>query len=248
MTEAKTVAALFPTPPPFWQHFTKQNISRIKQLRKEAAVPDPAASHSDNTSEEQKDLDILSLPPELRYLVPPTPPSNGKFSTFGTEVELNAPWPSLKSFGIEQLYPDTENARLNPQSQLIAMSRSLLTTFLSLTGVLANDPEQQEPLLAHVQTLMYNMHDLINQYRPHQARESLILMMEERVEQMRAEVKKIDESKAKVEKLLAGLKDGELAHGIETEAMNGHKKENKEDLRRKSRQRAAWKALETELG
>ncbi|EME88323.1 uncharacterized protein MYCFIDRAFT_23024, partial [Pseudocercospora fijiensis CIRAD86] len=213
----------FPSPPPFYQHFTKQNLLRLRQLRKEAGLLD---NTSDTPSHERKDIDVVALPPELRYLVPPSPPSASKFKVFGAEVDLEASGPSLKTFEIEQLYPDTEAAKLNPQPQLLAMSRSLLTTFLSLTGVLANDPEAQEPQLKHMQTLMYNMHDLINQYRPHQARESLIMMMEERVERMKAEVMRIDESKAKVEKLLQGLTDGKIGHGSD----NVTSSEDKEDI------------------
>ncbi|KAF7195526.1 Mediator of RNA polymerase II transcription subunit 7 [Pseudocercospora fuligena] len=244
MAESKPMAALFPSPPPFYQHFTKQNLSRLRQLRKEAGVLDTT---SDTSSQDKKDIDVLALPPELRYLVPPSPPSASKFNVFGAEVDLEASGPSLNTFDIEQLYPDTESAKLNPQSQLLAMSRSLLTTFLSLTGVLANDPEAQEPQLKHLQTLMYNMHDLINQYRPHQARESLIMMMEERVERVKAEVTRIDESKAKVEKLLQGLTDGELGYGVDS-MTSSESKQNPEEARRKSRQRAAWKALEAEMG
>ncbi|KXT08779.1 hypothetical protein AC579_7662 [Pseudocercospora musae] len=244
MADSKPMAALFPSPPPFYQHFTRQNLSRLRQLRREAGALDTT---SDMPSEDKKDIDVLALPPELRYLVPPSPPSVSKLNIFGAEVDLEASGPSLNTFDIEQLYPDTESARLNPQSQLLAMSRSLLTTFLSLTGVLANDPEAQEPQLKHLQTLMYNMHDLINQYRPHQARESLIMMMEERVERMKAEVTRIDESKAKVRKLLHGLADGELGYSVDSMTSSESKKDL-EEARRKSRQRAAWKALEAQMG
>lgn len=246
MAEQAAMAAPFPAPPPFYKHFTKQNLARLKQIRKEAGITDSATAER---NDEKTDVDILSLPPELRYLVPPDPPINGKFSSFGTSIDLNAPEPTLQEAGIEQLYPADANVRLNPQPQLIALARSLLTTFLSLTGILAQDPVLYEDRATDLQTIMYNMHDLINQYRPHQARESLILMMEERVEKMKAEIASIDESRDKVAKLLQGLQEGELAHKMEDEAEEKHKiKESAEVAKRKARQRAAWEALETEMG
>jgi mediator of RNA polymerase II transcription subunit 7 len=140
---------------------------------------------------------------------------------------------------------------LNPQPHLISLARSLLTTFLSLTGILSQNPELYQDRVQDLQTIMYNMHDLINQYRPHQARESLILMMEERVERMRAEIRAVDESKEKVDKLLAGLREGEMSHaGVVTERP-GHQKSTLDDattIQRKQRQRAAWAVLKGDEG
>lgn len=227
MGDAQVMAAPFPTPPPFWKHFTKQNVARAKQLRDGETVDD-----------------------ELRYLIPPEPPRDGKYSSFGQAIDLHAPPTSLESAGIEQLYPAHPDVRLNPQPHLISLSRSLLTTFLSLAGTLSQNPELCEEPVTDLQTIIYNMHDLINQYRPHQARESLILIMEARVEKMKAEIQAIDESKQKVAKLLLGLQEGALAQAIPESASAGEKAVDETAGTRKlnSRQRAAWAALERELG
>jgi mediator of RNA polymerase II transcription subunit 7 len=54
-------------------------------------------------------------------------------------------------------------------------------------------------------TLFYNFHHLLNEYRPHQARESLILMMQDQLERSKAETEGILRMKAEVETVLAGL-------------------------------------------
>lgn len=227
MGEPQVMAAPFPTPPPFWKYFTKQNVARAKQLRDDETADD-----------------------ELRYLIPPEPPSDGRYSSFGQPIDLHAPPATLESAGIDQLYPAHPNVRVNPQPHLISLVRSSLTTFLSLLGTLSQNPELYEETVTDLQTIFYNIHDLINQYRPHQARESLLLIMEARVEKMNAENKAIAESKEKVVKLLQGLQESALAHaGPEGEsAVEKVAEEDPRILKRRARQRAAWAALEREMG
>lgn len=246
MAEEQQLVAPFPAPPPFYQHFTKQNRNRLRQLRKEAS-----SSTTDNDA--AQDIDILSLPAELRYLIPPPPPSTTKFTVFGQEIDLEAPEPTLAESGIEQLYPSDPSVKTNPQPHLIALARSLLTTFLGLTGVLAANPELYEERVSDLQAIMFNMHSLINQYRPHQARESLIMLMEDRVERMRAEIRGIEEGRERVGKLLEGMKSSEVAFKGESDGEDVKKedKERGEDVlgkKRMERQRATWAMLEAEMG
>lgn len=51
----------------------------------------------------------------------------------------------------------------------------------------------------------------MNEYRPHQARESLILMMQDQLDRSREEVKGIEMMKLKVEGILEGLGNAKLA-------------------------------------
>lgn len=230
MGDSQVMAAPFPTPPPFWKHFTKQNVARAKKLR--------------------GDEEAESIDPELQYLIPPEPPKDGKFTSFGTAVDIHAPVPSLESAGIDQLYPAHPDVRLNPQPHLISLARSLLTSYLSLIGTLSQNPELHHEPAADLQTIFYNMHDLINQYRPHQARESLILLMEDRVEKMREESKAIDEANEKVAKLLHGIQEGAQAHTVMGDAIATEKavEVDAETLERRARQQATWAALEREMG
>lgn len=71
--QANPLASAFPTPPPFWQNFTPENIARIAELREAQSSPsDPALP-----------IRLLDLPPELRCLQPPEPPADGRYRCFG---------------------------------------------------------------------------------------------------------------------------------------------------------------------
>jgi mediator of RNA polymerase II transcription subunit 7 len=210
MAEQAAIAAVFPAPPPFYKHFTKQNLAALRQLRKAA-----------KDSNEEGELDVHSLPAELRYLIPPDPPQDEKYTSFGVEIDRHAP------------------------------DSSLLASFLSLVGILSANPELYQEKTQDIQTLMYNMHDLINQYRPHQARETLILLMEERVERMRREIRGIEDAKEKVRTVLqtleredpAGIErlDEKRAARVDEDAATAGDK-------RKAAQLQALQAIEDELG
>lgn len=76
--------ATFPRPPPFYKHFTKQNQSALRQLRKENA----SQKQVDGDDRGEPHIDIPSLPLELRYLVPPEPPAEGKWKSFGVRHDV----------------------------------------------------------------------------------------------------------------------------------------------------------------
>lgn len=67
------------------------------------------------------------------------------------------------------------------------------------TYIQANDK------ILDLRDLFYNFHHLINEYRPHQARESLISMMQATLDRTRAETNAIRDAKEKVERVLEGL-------------------------------------------
>lgn len=79
------ISAAFPAPPPFYKHFTEQNLSRLHELQQQQAQPDPPTATS---SPPPKPLD---LPPELRFLIPPAPPSSGLYRSFGDSYNASSP-------------------------------------------------------------------------------------------------------------------------------------------------------------
>lgn len=72
--QSKALSAAFPAPPPFYKHFTQDNRSKLEELRGQQAGDD---------SEKAQPLDPEKLPQELRYLIPPNPPSTGTYHSFG---------------------------------------------------------------------------------------------------------------------------------------------------------------------
>lgn len=78
------LAPAFPTPPPFWQQFTPENIARIEELREEQHKTESKPATSDYTLPPR----LLDLPAELRCLQPPEPPVNGKYRCFGDYYDV----------------------------------------------------------------------------------------------------------------------------------------------------------------
>ncbi|KAH8816026.1 MED7 protein-domain-containing protein [Xylogone sp. PMI_703] len=190
--QPNALAAAFPNPPPFWQHFTPENLNRIAEIKNENG-PTPQTR---------------DLPPELRFLVPPEPPAEGIFNVFGDRFNINEELPSLEEQGIQQLYTspsDTGGKHLDRALILKRIAKSLLLNFLELVGIMSINPEEYQEKVNDIRTLFINFHHLLNEYRPHQARESLILMMQDQLDRSKAEIDGIMKMKGRVEGLLDGL-------------------------------------------
>ncbi|KAK2809492.1 hypothetical protein FQN50_003760 [Emmonsiellopsis sp. PD_5] len=204
-TGKQKVTAAFPPPPPFWKHFTSQNLQKLEEYKEEQKDKLDGIPKKEWTPEA---LHMLELPAELRYLVPPKAPTTGSYSLFGESQTVSISLPSLQDQGIEQLYPDPPaGAALppNPRFYLLKISKSLLLNFLEFVGVLSLCPEQFESKVQDIRNLFVNAHHLLNLYRPHQARESLIMMMEEQLERTREEIREMDRVKEKVQGFLEQL-------------------------------------------
>ncbi|KAJ5912213.1 Mediator of RNA polymerase II transcription subunit 7 [Penicillium subrubescens] len=211
--EQRAVATAFAPPPPLWKHFTRDNLDKLDQIKTEASKDKdgiPAVEKKWSPAE----LRALEVPSELRFLVPPEIPT-GEYTVFGEPQTLSTTLPSLKDQGIEQLYPepasDADQAlsqpaqHLNHAYYLLKISKSLLLNFLEFVGILSVSPEQFESKVEDLRNLFINAHHLLNLYRPHQARESLIMMMEEQLKRTREEIKQMDKVKADIESLMEQL-------------------------------------------
>jgi len=72
---------------------------------------------------------------------------------------------------------------------------SLLFNFLELVDSLIIDPEGGDLLIAEkIEPIFHNMHHLINTYRPHEARQTLITMMEKQIERRKEFLKSLNEN------------------------------------------------------
>ncbi len=169
------ISAAFPAPPPFYKSFTPSNLALLSEIKQS----NPAITNSD-------------LPPDLRNLLPPPPPPpNKEYRTFGETHQNSAPLP------VDAIPKDPPNPH-----RLVQTTRQLLLAFLSLTHCLATDPDTWAPKWDVMRALFSEAHAIVNEYRPHQARETLIHMMEEQVERCRAETKACDEACEKVQEVL----------------------------------------------
>ena len=94
-------------------------------------------------------------------------------------------------------------------------------------------------------------HEVINEYRPHQARETLIQMMEEQVRRGREEIKICEEAKERVRDVLMGL--GTVVEEANREEKDAGQRKSttgkrKRDIGREAQNRRLWSYLNGENG
>lgn len=83
---------------------------------------------------------------------------------------------SLESQGIRRLYSAKDTDR---KKELRKLNHSILVNFLDLIDILIKSPDNQkrEEKIEDINLLFIHMHHLINEFRPHQARETLRVML-----------------------------------------------------------------------
>ncbi|XP_034738889.1 mediator of RNA polymerase II transcription subunit 7 [Etheostoma cragini] len=107
----------------------------------------------------------------------PPPPIRDSYMMFGNQFQCDdliiRP---LESQGIERLHP----MQFDHKRELKKLNMSILVNFLDLLDILIKSPVsiKREEKLEDLKLLFVHMHHLINEYRPHQARETLRVMME----------------------------------------------------------------------
>lgn len=95
---ANLLSAAFPGPPPFYKHFTAKNVARLKAAENQAeqsvsslngnVEEEPQQSHEAQSAVEGFS-NLQDLPHELLYLIPPEPPSNGVYRSFGETFDVS---------------------------------------------------------------------------------------------------------------------------------------------------------------
>ena len=217
--------APFPGPPPFWKHFSTANLSRLETLKADAASSDTP-------------LDLKALPLELRYLIPPPPlsPSTAKTYTTFHRTHIVDPTSSISATANIPA-EDLVNLLITPTSgtnipvALKSLTNSLLLNFLQLTQMLSVDPthESRYELLEHIKTVFVNIHVLINSYRPHQAREGVVNMLKDRIDEAKEEIRQSEALKERMDEFLKGLKQIHEDGGIARNGANGNQVSREEE-------------------
>ena len=217
------ISAAFPAPPPFYKSFAPANLARLSSLR-----------------ESNPSLTADDVPPELQNLLPPPPPPpNQQYRTFGETHENPAP-------------PSTDTSPKDPPNphRLLQTTRQLLLTFLSLIQSLATEPDTWAPKWDEMRALFSEAHAIVNEYRPHQARETLIHMMEEQIERCKMETQTCREACEKVRGVLEEVEKREVMVKPEIDiAWPGEKRrvEKENDLRIETEKRI-WEVIGQEVG
>ncbi|ORX61623.1 MED7-domain-containing protein [Hesseltinella vesiculosa] len=103
--------------------------------------------------------------------------------------------PPLSDFTVKQLEPPLPPTDaytvFDQQWQVSMLNRTLIVQFLDLLDVLVKKPEEYGKRIENISTIFINMHHILNEYRPHQARETLRLLMEEQLERKRMQTEEI---------------------------------------------------------
>ncbi|KAL7266051.1 Mediator of RNA polymerase II transcription subunit 7 [Rhizina undulata] len=194
-------SSAFPPPPIYYHSFTPTNLTTLQSLLAQYGTPDAIPTEK--------------LTGGLEHLVPPPSP-DGSYWAFNEHWMVPERHPSLEETGVQKLYGNNSTGSeeggekekeksIDRAVELRRLSKSLLLNFLELTGVLGIAPENFHQKTTDMETILYNMHHLINEYRPHQARETLCLNMEEQLEKIRRETEENRRAVEKVEIVLASL-------------------------------------------
>lgn len=106
----------------------------------------------------------------------PPPPLNDTYSMFGNTFNNEEMIRSLESQGIRRLIPQHFDRR----KELKKLNHSLFVNFLDLVDLLVNDPDtpRRTEKIEEISLLFVHVHHLLNEFRPHQARETLRVLME----------------------------------------------------------------------
>ncbi|XP_028816424.1 mediator of RNA polymerase II transcription subunit 7-like [Denticeps clupeoides] len=144
----------------------------------------------------------------------PPPPIRDSYMMFGNQFQCDdliiRP---LESQGIERLHP----MQFDHKKELKKLNMSILVNFLDLLDILIKSPGsiKREEKLEDLKLLFVHMHHLINEYRPHQARETLRVMMEvqkrQRLETAERFQKHLERVVEMIQSCLASLPD-DLPH------------------------------------
>ncbi|KAF1884056.1 hypothetical protein Lal_00013016 [Lupinus albus] len=108
--------------------------------------------------------------------------------------------PSLEEQGVRQLYPKGPN--VDYKKELRSLVGELLLHLLELADILIQRPSQFARRVEEISTVYKNMHHLLNSMRPHQARATLIHIMELQIQRRKEALEDIKRRREESQKLL----------------------------------------------
>lgn len=178
----------------------------------------------EGTSADQQPSTVLAYPlPPLQYIntidpdslpAPPPPITEGVYHMFGQKISLDdAIIAPLEAHGTKRLYPRSE---YDHKKELKKINASILVNFLDLVDVLVKCPDTDKRVekCNDLATLFINFHHLINELRPHQARETLRVWLNAQRRTREEIAKKLNAEMDKMTKVLDKYMEYEAANKI----------------------------------
>ncbi|KAL6507122.1 Mediator of RNA polymerase II transcription subunit 7a [Orobanche hederae] len=139
----------------------------------------------------------------------PPPPIQGPYVLYGGNYTTDDVLPGLEEQGVRQLYPKGPNPDF--KKELRSLNRQLLLHILELADVLVERPSQYEWRIEGISLIFKNIHHLLNSVRPHQARATLIHILELQIQRRKQAVDDIKRRREEAQRLLTealGTLDG----------------------------------------
>ncbi|KAL6450622.1 MED7 Mediator of RNA polymerase II transcription subunit 7 [Candida maltosa Xu316] len=194
-TSEDLISSLYPPPPPYYKFFTEENIQKLATWQSEK----PTTTTTTNTEDAEEQ-------------VPPDPPPGTQYRGYGNIWLFEDKLPSLKDSQWKQLYvDDDENITSETKiKELHKLMDSLLLNFLELIGILSVDPSKFDPKIQDINLILININHLLNTYRPHQSRESLIMLLKRQIAHKRSEIENIDKVCNDIKEKIKGLVNQEI--------------------------------------
>eukprot|EP00111_Clytia_hemisphaerica_P001360 TCONS_00003868-protein len=109
----------------------------------------------------------------------PPPVIDGEYSMFGhtqkTDDEIIQP---LESQGLKRLYA-VKSKKFDHIVEMKKLNHSILVNYMELLDIMIDAPGSEERVkkIEEIKLMFINLHHLINEFRPHQARETLRIML-----------------------------------------------------------------------
>ncbi|KAF5783687.1 putative transcription regulator MED7 family [Helianthus annuus] len=130
----------------------------------------------------------------------PPPPIQGTYLLYGSSYTTDDILPSLEDQGVRQLYPKGPN--LDFKKELRSLNRELQLHILELADVLIARPSQYARRVEDISLIFKNLHHLLNSLRPHQARATLIHILELQIQRRKQAVDDIKRRREEAQRLI----------------------------------------------
>ncbi|KAI5323599.1 hypothetical protein L3X38_032671 [Prunus dulcis] len=133
----------------------------------------------------------------------------GYFVSVKRKLQTDDILPSLGDQGVHQLYPKGPN--IDFTKELRSLNRELQLHILELADILVERPSQYARRVEDISLIFKNLHHLLNSLRPHQARATLIHILELQIQRCKQAVedikRRIEEARRLLKESIGTLED-----------------------------------------